>query len=113
MEQKLKFFALYELGEQFKDGRTLSYHNIQKESTLHLVLCLRGSDLFINTGMQIFVRTLTGKIITFEVEAFDTIEQVKEKIQDKTGLIVQNYLSKSGSQPKHILMSLRLNSFFY
>ena len=34
-------------------------------------------------GMQIFVKTLTGKIITLEVEASDTIENVKSKIQDK------------------------------
>ena len=34
-------------------------------------------------GMQIFVKTLTGKLITLEVEASDTIESVKAKIQDK------------------------------
>ena len=36
--------------------------------------------------MQIFVRTLTGKNITLDVEPTDTIQNLKGKIQDKEAI---------------------------
>lgn len=39
------------------------------------------------SGMQIFVKTPLGKTLTLDVEASDSIENVKQKVQDKIGLV--------------------------
>jgi ubiquitin len=36
--------------------------------------------------MQIFIKTLTGKTITLDVDSSDDITSVKQKIQDKEGI---------------------------
>ena len=50
--------------------------NIKIEFSFHLILHLGG-------GTQIFVKTLTSKTITLEVEPSDSTKNLKSKIQDK------------------------------
>ena len=66
-------------GKLLENQPTLYDYNITNKSTLHLIMSLMG-------GMQIFVKILTGKTITVEVEASHKIENVKASIQDKEGI---------------------------
>jgi ubiquitin len=55
-------------------------------ATLSLVMAAE----LVNKNIQIFIKTLTGKSITVSTRAEDTVEELKQKVQDKTG-IPQNY----------------------
>jgi ubiquitin len=57
----------------------------------HRLFCDKWKDqiiIFTQTtiDMQIFVKTLTGKTITLEAEGSDSIQQIKQKIQEREGI---------------------------
>ena len=59
--------------------------------------------------MQIFVKMLTGKIITLDVDSSDTVESVKEMIQKINGIPIDQYLLIFAG--KHLVDDLTLSDY--
>lgn len=91
IEQQRLIFA----GKQLEDWRTLRYYSIQNKSMGQIVFELIVQSFSMTEAsrvpmrwddMRIFVKTLTGKIITIYCRPVDTVKNVKLKVQDKEGI---------------------------
>ena len=64
---------------RIEDEQILVEYNIKTKLMLHFVWGLRGN-------VQTFVKMLTSKMIKLKVESNNTIENVKQEIQDTEGI---------------------------
>ena len=89
-------------GIVLNDKQRLFDYNVSSESTLQL-----------NLNIEIQVKTLGGKILTLEVETSNTIEDIKAKIEEKEGILVnEQKLSFAGKEleNKHRLSEYKIQS---
>lgn len=67
-------------GKTLEDNKTLSYYNIQNESTIHLIICV------IKNKIRIFIKKLSGIEFTLYVKPSELISDVKARILYKDGV---------------------------
>jgi ubiquitin len=76
-------------GVRLPPGTPLLCQGLQNNSTVVLKQ-LAGSGMLTGSpepgSMPLFVKTLTGKMITLSVSSTDTVDRIKERIQDKEGI---------------------------
>jgi len=92
-DQQILIFS----AKHLENNNTLSEYNIQNKSVLHLVIRFREQKN--KNIIKIFFKTLTGKIITPDVEPSDTIENVKKIFMKKKEL---SQMSKDFSSKQNI-----------
>jgi len=99
-EQQL-FFG----GSELENGRKLNSYEIKDGSILDLIPLVVASPTTTPTGMLLFVKTLTGKTLTLNIDPLDTIRDLKNQIKLKEGLpISQQCLVAAGKQLDNNLM---------
>ena len=89
-----KEVILVHAGKQLTDGKYVRDYDIQKDSTVKIGLRLKGG-----TGGKVFVKLLTGKILSIEIESFsDTIEEsIMQRVYDMENIhpVCQRYITQA------------------